>query len=242
MASSIAAMAMLNNVSRVMSTLQVRVDSIEKGMKAGSLDQPRDDKIVPSVAPERVSLIESNMRDVTKSINELRNIINLSREEVAKERSMIETTLTFKIEQLVNRSVKERVDMALNEMKAMNQLKNGELEGILSDRMNQLLVELEEKIMNQVSANANANVNAMLSQKSLPEASIPEASIPLIEQATEVAVAPEVIDTPPASEAVSSGSEEAPTPTNSASDFANARRKIIRGAKKPPVIGNGMVV
>lgn len=143
-------MAALNKCLSLISGLQTKVDAMELKVAHGGITPQSNVAYVSAptfdLHVKRVDTIETQNREMTRTLADLRNALANVREELVKERSVIETSVMFKTEQFCNRSIKERIDNTMFDIKTMNENRAVDLENNLNSHVQQMLFEQETNI------------------------------------------------------------------------------------------------
>lgn len=124
----------VSRLSSMIANIQGRIDAIDAGNKQSS----NDPQILTKIAE-----IDNMLRDVRLSQAQ-------GKDDLSKERSLIESSIMFKVEQYVNRSIKERMDIM--NISIDDKLRRADIEA----RIDQAV----KKCVQDVSLCANDNENA----------------------------------------------------------------------------------
>jgi hypothetical protein len=225
-------MAIVNRCSGLISNLQAKVEEIEAKLGGGGSAVAASASAASSQASveehaklsAKVASIETTIKELSKSLLEARTSLALSKEEAIKDKAMLETTLNFKMEQMINRSIKERIDLAMAELKQKS------TSAVDINAINAKIASVESRLLN---ANPTGDFDAKIAslESRLLNANDIDTKIASVESRLMNAIASmSSVASAPASpepeEDVASSSQAA------MSDFASARKKIIRSARK----------
>lgn len=120
--------AIVNRCSAMLNSMQSKLDDLETKV-ATSSSIPTIGANTQSVtyasqeildkANVRLSNVESMVKELSKSLLDARTTFTQSRDDHTKEKAALEASIVFKVEQIINRSVKERMDHIMEDVKSM---------------------------------------------------------------------------------------------------------------------------
>lgn len=95
-----AILSIVNRLSNLITNIQSRLDTLEtnSGLKAAPTRAP------DSQTDEKITALENLVKELKLSLAQ-------NKDDSSKDRTLIESTIMFKVEQYVNRSIKERMDI-----------------------------------------------------------------------------------------------------------------------------------
>jgi hypothetical protein len=241
----------INKSLSLLSSLQTKVDALELQLNNGVVtpsSMPNQASYVAIATFEsqnkRVDTIETSVRDLTRNMSDIRTALAQCRDDISKERSLIETSVVFKAEQFMNRSIKERIDNNMYDIKAFTENKCSEVEGNVIARLQQMMFEQESSLKELILKACVEQVKPPIVSSPIIVSPSPSSSTvdvdattvtPLTEPVAQVESPPlnveRNIDILDEATSVSPPPPEAPT-VQPPSDFTAGRRKIIKGPRK----------
>ena len=264
-------MSVMNKCLALIGTLQTRLDALEQqnGMetvgKGGLQKNAQAQSSVNSMALEtqtkRIDTLETTVRDLTRNISDLRTTLAQCRDDIGKDRSLVETSVMFKVEQFMNRSIKERIDHSMQDLKMFTENRCSDVETGMHQKVQQMFFEHDANVKKTVDASV-ADVRTQLTTQITQLSSQVQAATTTVASVPFTAIAPNKVDiqalntrtpsptpSPPTivestpepstnvSEPTSSSENEnvsslATTASGNVNDFSAGRRKIIRGPRK----------
>jgi outer membrane murein-binding lipoprotein Lpp len=148
----------INQVASAVNTLSVQVKAIDDKVKVidgGNTDKGMNNYVVPADIDEKVSKVQKEM---TVAINGLKNQIkevdatlkDLLKKEVSKQSLLFDTTIGHKIDQSINKILKERLEVLSIEQRAY-------IDRCVEDKCNDIAMISSTALTSDISVSENKN-------------------------------------------------------------------------------------